>query len=80
MTLEDFKNMVDTIPHLPGVYRFLDEEGIILYVGKAKDLRNRLSNYFGDKKQIAFKTRVLTKNANRIEFTIVETEHDALLM
>jgi excinuclease ABC subunit C len=80
MTHEDFKNMVDTIPHLPGVYRFLDEEGIILYVGKAKDLRNRLSNYFGDKKQIAFKTRVLTKNANRIEFTIVETEHDALLM
>ncbi|MBP6397194.1 MAG: excinuclease ABC subunit UvrC [Saprospiraceae bacterium] len=80
MTFEDFKNMVDTIPHLPGVYRFLDEEGIILYVGKAKDLRNRLSNYFGDKKQIAFKTRVLTKNANRVEFTIVETEHDALLM
>lgn len=80
MTLEDFKNMVDTIPHLPGVYRFLDEEDTILYVGKAKDLRNRLSNYFGDKKQIAFKTRVLTKNANRIEFTIVETEHDALLM
>ncbi|HMS97840.1 MAG TPA: excinuclease ABC subunit UvrC [Saprospiraceae bacterium] len=72
--------MVDTIPHLPGVYRFLDEEDTILYVGKAKDLRNRLSNYFGDKKQIAFKTRVLTKNANRIEFTIVETEHDALLM
>ncbi|MBK9689711.1 MAG: excinuclease ABC subunit UvrC [Saprospiraceae bacterium] len=68
--------------HTPssGVYRFLDEEDTILYVGKAKDLRNRLSNYFGDKKQIAFKTRVLTKNANRIEFTIVETEHDALLM
>lgn len=80
MTLDDFKNMVDSIPHLPGVYRFLDEEDTILYVGKAKDLRNRLSNYFGDKKQIAFKTRVLTKNASRIEFTIVETEHDALLM
>ncbi len=72
--------MSDTIPHLPGVYRFMDDEGTILYVGKAKDLRNRLSNYFGDKKVIPYKSRVLTKNASYIEFTIVETEHDALLM
>ncbi len=80
MTTDDFKNRVDSIPHLPGVYRFLDESDTILYVGKAKDLRNRLSNYFGDKKQLSHKTRVLTRNATRIEFTIVETEHDALLM
>ena len=80
MTNEDFRNMVDTIPHLPGVYRFIDTENIIIYVGKAKDLRNRLSNYFGEKKQLSHKTKVLTKNASHIEFTIVETEHDALLM
>jgi excinuclease ABC subunit C len=80
MTYEDFKNMVESIPHLPGVYRFLDDENTILYVGKAKDLRNRLSNYFGDKKQIPYKSRVLTKNATHIEFTIVDSEHDALLM
>ncbi len=80
MTFEDFKDMVDTIPHLPGVYRYMDVEGTILYVGKAKDLRNRLSNYFGENKNISYKTRVLTKNAHHIEFTIVETEHDALLM
>lgn len=80
MTFEDFKNFSDSIPHLPGVYRFLDEEGTILYVGKAKDLRNRLSNYFGDKKFIPYKSRVLTKNADHIEFTIVDSEHDALLM
>ena len=80
MTDLDFKNMVDTIPHLPGVYRFLDQDGIILYVGKAKDLRKRLSNYFGSKKNMAHKTKVLTKNARNIEFTIVESEHDALLM
>ena len=72
--------MVDTIPHLPGVYRFLDDNSTILYVGKAKDLRNRLSNYFGDKKDMSYKTKVLTKNASHIEFTIVDTEHDALLM
>ncbi len=80
MTNQDFKNMVDTIPHLPGVYRYLDAEGKILYVGKAKDLRKRLSNYFGEKKNMAYKTRVLTKNASNIEFTIVDSEHDALLM
>ena len=80
MTFEDFKKLSDSIPHLPGVYRFLDEEGTILYVGKAKDLRNRLSNYFGDKKFIPYKSRVLTKNSSNIEFTIVDSEHDALLM
>jgi excinuclease ABC subunit C len=80
MTDQYFKNMVETIPHLPGVYRFLDQEGTILYVGKAKDLRKRLSNYFGSKKNMPHKTKVLTKNAKNIEFTIVESEHDALLM
>ena len=80
MTDDDFKNLVDTIPHLPGVYRFVDKEGKILYVGKAKDLRKRLSNYFGSKKNMAHKTKVLTKHAYTIEFTIVDSEHDALLM
>lgn len=80
MTFEDFKKLSPTIPHLPGVYRFLDSDGQILYVGKAKDLKNRLSNYFGDKKFIPYKSRVLTKNSSFIEFTIVDTEHDALLM
>jgi excinuclease ABC subunit C len=80
MTFEDFKNIYDSIPQLPGVYRFLDSESKILYVGKAKNIRSRLSNYFGDKKFIPYKSRVLTKNASNIEFTIVETEHDALLL
>ncbi len=80
MTNDDFRNIVDTIPHLPGVYRYIDENDVILYVGKAKDLRNRLSNYFGDKKNLTYKTRVLTKHAIKIEFTIVESEHDALLL
>jgi excinuclease ABC subunit C len=80
MTFEDFKNIYDNIPLVPGVYRFLDADGHILYVGKAKNLRSRLSNYFGDKKFIPYKSRVLTKNASSIEFTIVETEHDALLL
>lgn len=80
MTNEAFKIFSATIPSDPGVYRFLGEEDVILYVGKAKNLFNRLSNYFGEKANLPVKTRVLTKNALRIEFTIVETEQDALLL
>ncbi len=80
MTTEDFKNIADTIPHSPGVYRFLDESGIILYVGKAKSLRSRVASYFGERKGRAHKTRVLVKNADHLEFTLVETEADALLL
>lgn len=80
MKTEDFKAISETIPHEPGVYRFLDEEGTILYVGKAKSLKNRLSSYFGDKKHTQYKTVLLTRNAHHIEFTVVETEHDALLL
>lgn len=80
MTTEDFKKISDTIPKDPGVYRFIDESGIILYVGKAKNLKNRVSSYFGERKDRLFRTRLMVKNANRIEFTIVETETDALLL
>lgn len=80
MTTEDFKKIADTIPHEPGVYRFLDESGVILYVGKAKSLRSRVASYFGERKGRAHKTRVLVKNADHLEFTLVETEADALLL
>lgn len=80
MTTEDFKKIAATIPHSPGVYRFLDESGIILYVGKAKSLRSRVASYFGERKGRAHKTRVLVKNADHLEFTLVETEADALLL
>ena len=80
MTTEDFKKIAATIPNSPGVYRFLDESGIILYVGKAKSLRSRVASYFGERKGRAHKTRVLVKNADHLEFTLVETEADALLL
>lgn len=80
MTTADFKAMAETIPKQPGVYRFIDPEGTILYVGKAKVLRNRVANYFGDRKDRLHRTKVMVKNAARIEFTIVETESDALLL
>ena len=80
MTTEDFRNINHTIPRQPGIYKFVDEKGTILYIGKAKNLFKRLSNYFGDKKGRAFKTRMMVKNANHIAYTIVETESDALLL
>ena len=80
MTNEQFKSFSPTIPTDPGIYKFVDPEGVILYVGKAKNLRNRLSSYFGDKKYQLAKTKALVRNASHIEFTIVETEYDALLL
>ncbi len=80
MTTEDYKKIADTLPHQPGVYKFLDEEGTFLYIGKAKNLKNRLSSYFGNRKDRAYRTRVMVKNADHIEYTIVETEADALLL
>jgi excinuclease ABC subunit C len=80
MTNEQFKDFSPTIPLDPGIYKFLDAEGKILYVGKAKNLRNRLNSYFGDKKHQTAKTRTLVRHSHHIEFTIVETEQDALLL
>ena len=80
MTDSDFKEISKKIPKEPGVYRFIDEDDTILYVGKAKNLKNRLTSYFGSIKNKAYKTRTMVRHAQRIEFTIVETESDALLL
>lgn len=81
MTYKEYQeNLLPTLPHQPGVYRFLDEEDTILYVGKAKNLRNRVANYFTGGKNLPYKTRVLVRSAKKLEFTIVETEADALLL
>lgn len=80
MTNDDFKAFAPSIPTDPGIYKYIDAEGVILYVGKAKNLRNRLNSYFGDKKHQLAKTKVLVRHAHHIEFTIVETEQDSLLL
>ena len=80
MTTKEFRDFAPSIPKEPGVYRFLDEENTILYVGKAKNLKNRLSSYFGEKKHQRYKTKALVRNSHHIEFTIVDSEHDALLL
>ncbi len=80
MTTKDYKLVSDQIPHEPGVYRFFDVKSQVIYVGKAKNLKKRLSSYFGDKKHQQFKTKTLVKNAVKFEYTVVETEKDALLL
>jgi len=80
MTQSDFKIIYPIIPREPGVYRFLDDRGVILYVGKAKNLKNRLNSYFSTKSHTQYKTTTLVRNAHNIEFTVVDSEHDALLL
>ena len=80
MTTEDYKKISDSIPKDAGVYRFYDKNETILYVGKAKNLKNRLSSYFGNKKHQAHKTRTMVKHADHIDYTIVQTATDALLL
>jgi len=80
MTTEDYKALLPSLPSDPGVYKYLDKAGKILYVGKAKNLKKRIASYFGNKKYQANKTRTLVKNAHRIEYIIVASEQDALLL
>lgn len=70
---------LQTLPHKPGVYQYFDAEGIIIYVGKAKDLKKRVSSYF-TKTHDNGKTRVLVKKIVSIKHIVVDTETDALLL
>jgi len=80
MNDKDFKEISTQIPELPGVYRYIASDQEILYIGKAKNLKKRLQSYFGDKKDIKKKTKMMLKASVRIEYTIVDTEQDALLL
>ena len=80
MNKEDYNKISDTIPKLPGIYRFIDAQHEILYIGKAKHLKKRVSSYFGQRKDMRSKTKLMLRRAVRIEFTIVDTEQDALLL
>lgn len=80
MTIESYRNIQHTVSTAPGVYRFISPKGEILYVGKAKNLRNRLSSYFSERRDMLAKTKALVKTAERFEYTIVNSEQDALLL
>lgn len=79
MKKEAFREISPSIPREPGVYRFMDKDDNIIYVGKAKNLKNRLTSYFNSTNK-AGKTRIMVDHADHLEYTVVETEHDALLL
>lgn len=73
------KGIVSSLPELPGSYQYYDDEGKIIYVGKAKKLKSRVSSYFV-KTQQSDKTRVLVSKIRNITYSVVKTEEDALLL
>lgn len=79
MTHESFSKIAPTIPHQPGIYKYFDVDNKIIYVGKAKNLRKRVSSYF-NKTFTNYKTHELVQRIEKIEFTIVNSEQDAFLL
>ncbi len=72
--------IVKNLPHKPGVYQYFDEKNRIIYVGKAKDLKKRVSSYFAKINSISGKVQMLVRKIADIKYIVVETEQDALLL
>jgi len=79
MTQKEFSAIATTIPLQPGIYKYFDAANELLYVGKAKSLRKRVSSYFS-KTFTSYKTHELVQRIHHIEFTIVNSEQDAFLL
>lgn len=79
MTQSEFQNIAPSLPNLPGIYKYFDAGNNLLYVGKAKNIRKRVSSYFL-KNLSSYKTHELVRRIRRIEFTIVHSEQDAFLL
>ena len=79
MTQEQYQQLAHKLPADPGIYKYYDAGGVLIYVGKAKCLKKRIASYF-TKSQNSFKTIELVQKIDRIEFTIVDSEQDALLL
>ena len=76
----DIREKIATFPHSPGVYRYYDSEGKILYVGKAKDLHKRVAQYFVPAERLNTKTRILVSKIADAQYSVVDSEADALLL
>lgn len=74
------KDQLASLPDSPGVYRYYNKEGVLIYVGKAKSLKKRVTSYFNKQSQYNRKTEKLVSEIARMEFTLANTEFDALLL
>ena len=79
MTSDFFQTIIKTLPTNPGIYKYFDDQNELIYVGKAKNIRKRISSYF-TKTFTGYKTHELVKRIGHIEFTIVDSEQDAFLL
>ena len=77
---ECLSNIIKNIPNKPGCYQYFDEKGVIIYVGKAKDLKKRVSSYFTKTHHDSAKTRILVSKIRDIKYIVVDTEEDTLLL
>ncbi|MBP5721939.1 MAG: excinuclease ABC subunit C [Bacteroidales bacterium] len=76
----DVREKIELLPHSPGVYRYYDDKGTVIYVGKAKDLFKRVHQYFVDPDRLTVKTRLLVARIADVQYSVVDTEADALLL
>jgi excinuclease ABC subunit C len=79
MSLHHLKDIIKNLPKQPGVYRYYDKDGKLLYIGKAKNLKNRVTSYFINKDH-SFRIQLMVRKIFNIEYSIVSTERDALLL
>lgn len=80
MNKEDYQKLLPSLPTDPGVYRFIGADEEILYIGKAKNLKKRIASYFTSRKDMRRKTKRMVLAAKKLNYTLVETEQDALLL
>ncbi len=78
--MPSLKETIQQLPKSPGVYRYFDKQDNLIYVGKAKNLKNRVSSYFQSPERLNQKTRRLVSQIVRIEYTVVDSEYDALFL
>ena len=76
----DAESFLKSLPGLPGVYRMLDAGEQVIYVGKARDLKKRVSSYFRAAEQLPPKVRAMMAHMERVEVTVTHTEGEALLL
>ncbi|MFZ4796867.1 MAG: GIY-YIG nuclease family protein, partial [Bacteroidia bacterium] len=74
------KTIISSLPDSPGIYKYFDKDGTLIYIGKAKSLKKRVSSYFNKNQHENRKTAIMVSRIVDLQFTLVETEIDALLL
>lgn len=77
---KEIKDLLTKIPHAPGIYKMIDVEGRVIYVGKAKDLRKRVVQYFRKNYEHSYRTKKMLENIKRIDFTSVDSDLEAIIL